>query len=98
MTCHYDIIFFGKTCYRKTQSIRLSDHSCLQAGLNHTVPIGRINITSTKVNINHWKIPVTPTYDYSYCTMTVRKYYNFHVQFYKAQLVGAANVIERLIF
>ena len=48
MTCYYDNIFTGKTRYRTTQSVLLSGRSCLQAVLNHTVLIGRSNITLTK--------------------------------------------------
>ena len=46
--------------------------------------------------MNHWKIPVTTTYDCSYSQMIVMKYYNFHVRTYKAQLVGAAIIEQHL--
>ena len=46
--------------------------------------------------MNHWKIPVTPTYDCSYSQMIVNKYYNFHVRTYKAQLVVAAIIEQHL--
>ena len=59
------------------------------------MPIGRSNIILTDVNTNHWKIPVTPTYDCSNTAVTFRKKHNFNVQTYKAQLVGAAIVIEQ---
>ena len=59
------------------------------------MPIGRSNIILTDVNTNHWKIPVTPTYDCSNTAMTFRKKHNFNVQTYNAQLVGAATVIEQ---
>ena len=59
--------------------------------------IGRSNIILTDVNTNHWKIPVTPTYDCSNTAMTFRKKDNFNVQTYKAQLLGAATVIEQLL-
>ena len=59
------------------------------------MPIGRSNIILTDVNTNHWKIPVTPTYDCSNTAMTFRKNHNFNVQTYNAQLVGAATVIEQ---
>ena len=95
MTCHYDNIFSRKFRYRTTQSVLLPGRSCLQAGLNYTVPIGRDNKTLTKVTVNHWKIPVSLTCDCSYSKTIVNKYYNFHVSVYKAQLVGAANVIEQ---
>ena len=58
------------------------------------MPIGRSNIILTDVNTNHWKIPVTPTYDCSNTAMTFRKKHNFNVQTCKAQLAGAAAVIE----
>ena len=84
MTCHYDNIFLGKTHYRNMQLVLLSGHSCLQADLNHTVPIGRSHKTLTRVNINPWNIPVTPAYYCSYGATLVRKYDNYHVRAYKA--------------
>ena len=69
--------------------------SFLQAGLNHTVPISRHNKTLTKVTDKHWKIPVSPTYDCSFSVTIVNTYHNFHVRIYKAQQVGAPNVIEQ---
>ena len=84
MTCHYDNIFLGKTRYRTTQPVLLSGQSCLQADLNHTVPIGRRYKALTRVNINPLNIPVTPAYDCSYSATMVRKYHNCHVQAYKA--------------
>ena len=62
MTCHYDNIFTGKSRHHKAKSVLLPGHSCLQAGLNHTVPIGHHNKALTKVIDNHWKIPVSSTY------------------------------------
>ena len=56
-------------------------------------PIGCANKTLTRSNINHWKIPVISTYDWSYSQAIINKYYNFDVRAYKAQLVGAANII-----
>ena len=53
------------------------------------------NETLTKVIDNHWKIPVSPTFDYSFSMTIVNTYHNFHVRTYKAQLAGAANVIEQ---
>ena len=47
-TCHYDNIFTGKNWYRQVKSIPLPGRSCLQAAINHTVPIGRYNRTLTK--------------------------------------------------
>ena len=61
MTCHYDNIFTGKNRYRQAKSVFLPGRSCLQAAINHTVPIGRYNRTLTKVSDNHWKIPASPT-------------------------------------
>ena len=95
MTCHYDNIFTGKSWYRNVKSVLLPGRSCLQAGLNYTVPIGRNNKTLTKVNDNHWKIPVSPSYDCSLSMTIVNTYHNFHVWTLKAQLVGAANIIEQ---
>ena len=94
MTCHYDI-FAGNRRYHTTQSVLLPGGLCLQAAFNHTVPIGCDNKTLTLVNINYWNIHVTLTYDCSYSQTIVNKYYHFHVRTYKAQLVGAANVIEQ---
>ena len=93
MTCHYDNIFTGKSRYRNVKSVLLADRSCLQVGGNHTVPIGCHNKTLTKVTDNHWKIPVSPTYDCSFSKTIVNTYHSFHVRTYKAQLLGAANVI-----
>ena len=90
MTCHYDNIFTWKTRYCTTQSLLLSGRSYLQPGLRNTVPIGCSNMILTDVNTNHWKIPVTPTYDCSNTAMTFRKKHNFNVQTYNTQLVGAA--------
>ena len=45
MKCHYNNIF-----------VLLLGSSCLQAGLNHTAPIGRYNEALTKVTDDHWKI------------------------------------------
>ena len=95
ITCHYDNIFTEKNPYCKAKSVILPGHSCLQAAINHTVPIGHHNKTLTKVSNNHWKIPVIPTYDRSFSKPIVNTYHNFHVRTYKAQLVGAANVIEQ---
>ena len=95
MTCHYDNIFTGENRYRNAKSVLLLGCSCLQAGINDTVPMGRHNKTLTKVTDNHWKIPVSPTYDCSFSKTIVNTYHNFHVRTYKAQLVGAANVIEQ---
>ena len=95
MTCHYDNIFAAKSRYRTIQSVLLPGRPCLQAGFNYIVPIGHENKTLIKVNINYWEIPVTPTYDCSYSQTVVNKYHNFQVRTYKAQLVGAANVIEQ---
>ena len=53
---HCDNIFARKIKYRTLQSV-LPGCSCLQAGLNYTVPISCDNKTLTKVN--HWNIPVT---------------------------------------
>ena len=94
MRCHYDNTFTWKRRYRSTQSLLLSACSCLQVGLKNTVPIGRSHIILTDVDTNHWKIPVTPTYDCSNTATTFRKKHNFNVQTYKAQLVGAAAVID----
>ena len=49
MTCHYNI-FLGKTRYHTVQSVLLPGR-CSQAGLNHTVAIGRQNKTLTTVKI-----------------------------------------------
>ena len=49
MTCHYNI-FSGKTRYHTVQSVLLPGR-CSQAGLNHTVAIGRENKTLTTVKI-----------------------------------------------
>ena len=95
MTYHYDNIFTGKSWYRNAISVLLPDRSCLQPGLNLAVPIGRTNKTLIKVTNNHWKIPVSPTYDCSFSMTIVNTHHNFHVQTCKAQLVGAANVIEQ---
>ena len=54
---HCDNIFARKIKYRTLQSVLLPGCSCLQAGLNYTVPISCDNKTLTKVN--HWNIPVT---------------------------------------
>ena len=77
---------------RNVKAVLLLGCSCLQAALNHSVTIGCHNKTLTKVTDNHWKIPVSPTYD---CMTVVNTYHNFHVRTYKAQLVGAANIIEQ---
>ena len=95
MTCHCDNIFTGKNRYRERKSILVPGRSCLQAAINHAVPIGRYNRNLTKVFDNHWKIPPSPTYDCSFGKTIVNTYHNFHVRTYKAQLVGAANVIEQ---
>ena len=95
MTCHYDNIFTRKNRYREAKSVLLPGRSSLQAAINRTVPIGRYNRTSTKVSDSHWKIPASPTYDCSFGKTIVNTYHNFHVRTYKAQLVGAANVIEQ---
>ena len=95
MTCHYDNIFTGKNRYHQVKSISLPSGSCLQVVINHTVPIGRYNRTLMKVSYKHWKIPASPTYDCSFGKTIVNTYYNFHVRTYKAQLVGAANVIKQ---
>ena len=95
MTCHYDNIFTGKNRYRETRSILLPARSCLQTAINHAVPIGHYNRTLTKVSDNHWKIPASPTYDCTLSKTIVNTYHNFHVWTYKAQLVGAATIIEQ---
>ena len=95
MTCHYANIFSGKSRYCTAKSILLPGCSCLQAGLNHSVSIGRKNKTLNKVTNNHWEVSLNPTYDCSHSKTTVNKYYNFHVRTYKAQLVGATNIIEQ---
>ena len=95
MTCHYDNIFKWKNCYRETRSVLLPGRSCLQAATNHTVPISHYNRTLTKVSDNHWKIPASPTYDCRFNKTIVNTYHNFHVRTYKAQLVGAATIMEQ---
>ena len=95
MTCHYNNIFTGKNRYRNGKSVLLPGCSCLQAAINHTVPIGCYNRTLTKVTDNYWEIPASPTYDCSFGQTTVKTYHSFHVRTYKAQLVGGANVIEQ---
>ena len=94
MTCDYDI-FTGKNRYRNVKSVLLPGRFCLQAALTHTVPTGRHNKTLTRVADNHWKIPVSPSYDCTFTMTIVKTYHNFHLRTYKAQLVGAANVIEQ---
>ena len=94
MTCDYDI-FTGKNRHRKVESVLLPGRFCLQVALTHTVPIGRHNKTLTRVTDNHWKIPVCPSYDCTFTMTIVKTYHNFHVRTYKAQLVGASNVIEQ---
>ena len=93
MTYHYDNIFMGESRCCKVKSVLLPGRSCLQAGLNHTVPIGCHNKTLTNVTDNHWKIPVSLTYDCSFSMTIVNTYHNFHMRTCNAQLVGAANVI-----
>lgn len=95
MTCHYDHIFTGKSCYSNVKSILLTGRCNLQAGLNHSSPIGRHNRTLIKVTDNNWKIPVSPTYNCGFRMTIVNTYHNFHVRIYKAQLIGAANFIEQ---
>ena len=95
MTCHYDNIFTGKNRYRDIKSVLLPGYFCLQAALAHTVSIGHHSNTLTRVTDNHWKISVSPSYDCTFSTTIVRTYHNFHVRTYKAQLVGAVNVIEQ---
>ena len=85
---------YGKNRYRDVKSVLLPDRFCLQATSTHTVPIGRHNKTFTRVTDNHWKIPVSPSYDCTFTMTIIKTYHNFHVRTYKAQLVGAANVIE----
>ena len=65
MTCHYEHIFAGKSWYRNVKSVHLTVRSNLQAGLNHSAPIGRP--TLTKVTDNNWKIPglMTGAYEIS---------------------------------
>ena len=81
--------------YRDIKSVLLPSYFCLQAALAHTVSIGRHSNTLTRVTDNHWKISVSPSYDCTFSMTIVRTYHNFHVRTYKAQLVGAANVIEQ---
>ena len=95
MICHYGNIFTGRNRYRDVKSILLPGHSCLQAELTHTVPIGRHSKTLTKVPDNDWKIPVSPIYNCTFSMTVVKAYHIFHAQTYKAQLVGAPNVIEQ---
>ena len=97
MTCHYNSIFTGKNRYRDVKSVLLPGLFCLQAALTHTVPCGRQEKTLTKLTDNQWKIPVSPTYDCIFSMTVVRTYHNFHVHTYKAQLVGAANIIEQYL-
>ena len=94
LTCDCDI-FTEKNRYRNIKSVFLPGRSCLQAALTHTVPIGRHNKTLTRVTDNHWKLPVSPSSDCIFTMTIVKTYHNFHVRTYKAQLVGAANVIEQ---
>ena len=94
MACDYDI-FTGKNRYHDVKTVLLPGRFCLQAALTHTVPIGRHNKTLIRVTDNHWKISVSPSYDCTFTMTIVKTYHNFHVRTYKAQLVGAANVIEQ---
>ena len=94
MTCDYDI-FTRKSRYRDVKSVLLQGRFCLQAALTHTVPIGRHSKALTRVTDNHWVIPVSPSYDCTFTMTNVKTYHNLHVRTYKAQIVGANNVIEK---
>ena len=87
-------IFTGKNRYHDLKSVLLPGLFCLQAALIHTVSIRRRSKTLTRVTDNHWKIPVSSFYDCTFTMTIVKTYHNFQVLTYKAQLVGAANVIE----
>ena len=94
MTCDYEI-FMEKNRYRDVKSVLLPGRFCPQAALTHTVAIGRHNKTLTRVTDNQREIPVSLSYDCTFTMTIVKTYHNFHVRTYKAQLVGAANVIEQ---